>query len=71
MMFLTKSRFKLGWDCPTKLYFNDHRAAYYDTMSDDPFLAGLAKKWGGQVGEFARWMLCAHPQADTVETCNQ
>lgn len=67
---LTKSRFKLGWDCPTKLYFNDHRTEYCDLMSDDPFMAGLAEG-GYQVGEFARWMLCAHPEADTIETMNK
>lgn len=67
---LTKSRFKLGLDCPTKLYFNDHRAEYYDAMADDPFLAGLAEG-GYQVGEFARWMLCGHPLTDTIETLDK
>jgi len=65
--YLTKSRFKLGWECPAKLHFANHRDRYHDTMVDDTFLKGLAEG-GYQVGELARWMLCRDPRGDVVES---
>jgi hypothetical protein len=50
--YLTKSRFKLGLDCPTKLYYT--RKHEYENQSDtDSFLEGLALG-GFQVEELAR-----------------
>ncbi|MCE9616512.1 MAG: DUF2779 domain-containing protein [Lentisphaerae bacterium] len=67
---LTKSRFKLGWECATTLYYADRRKAYFDTTTEDTFLQGLAEG-GYQVGEFARWMLCDDPARDTIATLDK
>lgn len=50
--YLTKSRFKLGMECPTKLYYTGKKE-YADQSLDDPFLAALAEG-GFQVGELAK-----------------
>lgn len=52
--YLTKSRFKLAVDCPTKLYYTG-KADYANTNSDNEFLAMLADG-GFQVGELAKLM---------------
>lgn len=52
--YLTKSRFKLAVECPTKLYYTGKRHEYYDSMSDNDFLAMLAEG-GYQVGELAKY----------------
>jgi len=49
----TKSRFKIGLECPTKLYYNDH-LEYKNRMSEDTFLQFLADG-GHMVGEFAKF----------------
>lgn len=51
--YLSKSRFKLGVECPTKLYYGSHRDLYADTKLDDRFLEELANG-GYQVGELAK-----------------
>ena len=56
MKRLTKSRFKIGLDCPTKLYYSNI-PAYVDNRSTDSFLAALAEG-GYQIGELAK---CYHP----------
>lgn len=53
MALLTKSRFALGLDCPAKLYYGAHPQEYPSTMSDDPFMAGMAEG-RCQAGEFAK-----------------
>lgn len=55
MRYLTKSRFKLALECPTKLYYTKKKE-YIDKKMDDPFLAALAEG-GYQVGELAK---CYH-----------
>lgn len=50
--YLTKSRFKLGTECPTKLFYTSKKD-YPDQKMDDPFLAALAEG-GFQVGELAK-----------------
>ena len=50
--YLTKSRFKLALECPTKLYYT-HKKEYPDTKQDDSFLQALAEG-GFQVGELAK-----------------
>ena len=50
--YLTKSRFKLGIECPTKLYYKG-KQEYLNQKIDDPFLIALAKG-GYQVGELAK-----------------
>ncbi len=49
---LTKSRFKVGYDCPTKLYYLD-RQEYGSNKVDNSFLEALAEG-GFQVGELAK-----------------
>lgn len=55
MAYLTKSRFKLGLECPTKMFYNAMRDQYADQQKDDPFLMALAEG-GFQVGEMAKLM---------------
>jgi len=50
--YLTKSRFKMATECPTKLFYTGKKE-YPNTMLDDPFLAALADG-GHQVGELAK-----------------
>lgn len=50
---LSKSRFKLALDCPTKLYYTDKKHIYANQSVDDPFLQALADG-GFQVGELAK-----------------
>ena len=51
--YLTKSRFKLAVQCPTKLFYTGKKDTYRDTMQEDSFLAMLAEG-GYQVGEMAK-----------------
>lgn len=50
--YLTKSRFKLACECPTKLFYAG-KPEYYDASKDDDFLAMLADG-GYQVGALAK-----------------
>jgi hypothetical protein len=50
--YLTKSRFKLACECPTKLFYTG-KSSYYDASKDDDFLAMLADG-GYQVGALAK-----------------
>ena len=50
--YLTKSRFKLALECPTKLYYTG-KGVYANTKNDNEFLAMLADG-GFQVGELAK-----------------
>ena len=51
--YLTKSRFKLATECPTKLFYVGKRKEYKDAMADNDFMAMLAEG-GYQVGELAK-----------------
>jgi len=53
--YLTKSRFKLAVECPTKLYYSGKRDTYSDVTADNEFLAMLAEG-GYQVGELAKYL---------------
>ena len=53
--YLTKTRFKLAVQCPTKLFYTGKKNTYRDTMQEDSFLAMLAEG-GYQVGELAKLM---------------
>jgi hypothetical protein len=59
--YLTKSRFKLATECPTKLFYTG-KPQYADQNIDDPFLLELAKG-GFQVGELAK---CYFPDGEEV-----
>ena len=52
--YLTKSRFKLAVECPTKLYYTG-KPEYANTNNENEFLAMLADG-GFQVGELAKLM---------------
>ena len=51
--YLTKSRFKLAVECPTKLFYSGKQEIYKDVMAENEFLAMLAEG-GYQVGELAK-----------------
>lgn len=51
--YLTKSRFKLAVDCPTKLFYCDKNKGYRDAMAESDFLKALAEG-GYQVGALAK-----------------
>lgn len=59
---LTKSRFKLALECPTKLFYT-RKKEYPDTKQDDDFLQALAEG-GFQVGELAK---CYFPGGDDIK----
>lgn len=61
--YLTKSRFKLAVQCPTKLFYTGKKGTYRDIMQEDSFLAMLAEG-GYQVGELAKLY---YPQGVEVE----
>jgi len=50
---LTKSRFKLGCECPTKLFYTRKPEIYGDNNNEDAFLKALAEG-GFQVGKLAQ-----------------
>jgi len=52
--YLTKSRFKLAVECPTKLFYTNKKD-YRDLKQEDSFLQALADG-GFQVGEFAKYL---------------
>lgn len=64
---LTKSRFKTGCSCPTKLYYKNHPESYLDTSSENAFLKALADG-GFQVGELAK---IYRPEGIEVKTKNK
>lgn len=61
--YLTKSRYKLAVECPTKLFYAGKPRHYADASVDDPFLKALAKG-GFQVGALAK---CYYPGGIEVE----
>ncbi|MDO9182441.1 MAG: DUF2779 domain-containing protein, partial [Bacteriovorax sp.] len=63
MRYLTKSRFKLALECPTKLFYTKKPKEYGDSDLDDPFLRALADG-GFQVGELAK---CYYPNGVEIE----
>lgn len=64
--YLTKSRFKLAAECPTKLFYTGKDKVYRKLKQEDSFLAMLADG-GYQVGELAK---CFYPEGIEVESIN-
>jgi hypothetical protein len=60
--YLTKSRFKLAAECPTKLFYTGKETIYRNTKQEDSFMAMLADG-GYQVGELAK---CYYPEGIEV-----
>lgn len=69
--YLTKSRFKLALECPTKLFYTKN-PDYADQGQDDPFMQALANG-GYQVGEMAKYRFVSDPVASaiTVDTLDE
>lgn len=65
--YLTKSRFKLAVECPTKLFYTNKPKIYGDANAGDEFMQALAEG-GFQVGELAKLMF---PDGIEVTACNQ
>ena len=61
--FLSKSRFKLAVECPSKLFYSGKDKEYRDASRDDDFLAMLAEG-GYQVGALAK---LRYPQGIEIE----
>lgn len=55
--YLTKSRYKMALECPTKLFYTGKTTEYANSKLEDPFLEALAKG-GFQVGTLAK---CYYP----------
>lgn len=64
--YLTKSKFTLCLDCPTKLYYATNEG-YKSTLEDNDFLEALAKG-GIQVGELAKLY---YPGGTDIETLDK
>ena len=64
---LSKSRYRLGLECPTKIFYSLHRETYLNRNGDNDFLMALAEG-GFQVGELAR---CMHMPGETVDSLAQ
>ncbi len=62
--YLTKSRFKLATECPTKLFYTGKDKEYADQKCDDDFLLALAEG-GIQVGELAK---CYFPDGHDIKS---
>ncbi|MBK9038939.1 MAG: hypothetical protein IPL83_07240 [Bdellovibrionales bacterium] len=60
--YLTKSRYKLAIECPTKLFYSGKKNEYADASLDDPFLEALANG-GFQVSALAK---CYYPNGIEV-----
>jgi hypothetical protein len=63
---LTKSRFKLAAECPTKLFYAGKPQLYRNLKQEDNFLAMLADG-GYQVGELAK---CFYPTGVEISSPN-
>jgi len=63
--YLTKSRFSLAMECPTKLYYTDKKN-FANQKLDNDFLAALAEG-GFQVGELARQYYPGGVGIDTLD----
>ena len=62
--YLTKSRFKEGLECSTKLFYSKNQD-YQNNQLDDPFLESLAEG-GYQVGELAKFLISDQPYLDNI-----
>lgn len=62
--YLTKSRFKEGLECPTKLYYSKN-SDYQNNQLDDSFLESLAEG-GYQVGELSKFLISDNPYINDI-----
>ena len=68
MKYLTKSRFKQGLECPTKLFYTN-KDEYANASNSNSFLQSLAEG-GFQVGELAKFYFHNNPieEGITIES---
>ena len=64
--YLTKSRYRMACECPTKLFYTGKKDTYQDNSLDDPFLNAL-RDGGFQVGELARQYYEPGTSIDTLD----
>jgi len=64
--YLTKSRYRMACECPTRLYYTKKPKKYKDNGLDDPFLQAL-RDGGFQVGELARQYYGKGALIDTLD----
>lgn len=62
---LTKSKYKIGLQCPTRLYYNNNKNLFDNQSVDNPFLEALADG-GFQVGELAKFLFCQDPKGEGI-----
>lgn len=63
--YLTKSKFKSGLECVTKLYYTGKKQEYADQKLDDKFLKALAEG-GHQTGALALFEFSDDPTTDDI-----
>jgi len=63
--YLTKSRFKIGLECVTKLYYTGKKNEYADQKLDDKFLLALAEG-GYQTGVLSLFEFSEKPVGDDI-----
>ena len=62
--YLTKSRFKEGLECSTKLFYSKNQD-YQNNQLDDPFLESL-DEGGYQVGELSKFLISDQFYIDNI-----
>tara|TARA_B100000683_G_scaffold267291_1_gene300716 strand:- start:2656 stop:4650 length:1995 start_codon:yes stop_codon:yes gene_type:complete len=65
LRYLTKSRFKQGLECTTKLFYTNKKDEYANTSNEDSFLQSLAEG-GFQVGELAKFYFHDNPIEESI-----
>lgn len=63
--YLTKSKFKSGLECITKLYYKGKKTEYADQKLDDKFLQALAEG-GHQTGALSLFEFCDDPNGEYI-----
>src|SRR5688572_9499601 len=63
--YLTKSRYKLAMECPSKVFYTNKKE-YANQKIDDPFLRHLADG-GFQVGKLAQCYFAGGEEIDTLD----
>jgi hypothetical protein len=63
--YLTKSKFKTGLECVTKLYYTGKKNEYADQKIDDKFLKALAEG-GHQTGALSLFEFCDDPIGEDI-----
>ena len=63
--YLTKSKFKSGLECVTKLYYTGKKEEYADQKIEDAFLKALAEG-GHQAGSLALFEFSNDPIGDST-----